>query len=125
MVPPGLVSRHRAILVIGGGRDVPADPMPGDVSVTSGQWTGLPSPAGVVRRSGSWGPPKDRTPWSAGSLVLVREESCPVRGCSSGSGIGPGDRGLGAARQREVGAAAVVDRRGGPDGQHRVGIGRP
>jgi hypothetical protein len=26
MVPPGLVSRHRAILVIRDGRDVPVDP---------------------------------------------------------------------------------------------------
>ena len=47
---------------------------------------GLRSHAGVVRRSGSWAPPNDRTPWPAGRLILVREESCPVPGCSSGSG---------------------------------------
>ena len=38
MVPPGLVSRHRAILVIRDGRDVPADPCQAIVFVTSGQW---------------------------------------------------------------------------------------
>jgi len=57
--------------------------------------TGLPGPerigvsfprAGVVRRSGSWDPPKDRTLWLAGSLILAREESYPGPGCSSGSG---------------------------------------
>jgi hypothetical protein len=52
--------------------------------------TGLLSQAGVVRRSGSWDPPKDRTLRPAGSLILVREESCPVQDCSSGSGSRPG-----------------------------------
>jgi len=39
---------------------------------------GLLSQAGVVRRSGSWVPPKDRTPLPGGSLILARE-SFPAR----------------------------------------------
>ena len=35
-------------------------------------------------------PPKGRTPCPAGSLIVVREESCPEPGCSSGSGRRPG-----------------------------------
>jgi len=52
-------------------------------------------------------------PSSAASPARVREESCPVPGCSSGSGLGAGDGGVGAAGQRQDGAAAVLDRRSG------------
>ena len=36
-----------------------------------------PFGGGVVRRSGSWGPPKDRTPRPAGSLILARRSRSP------------------------------------------------
>jgi hypothetical protein len=36
---------------------------------------------------GPWGLPRDREPSPAASPARVREESCPVPGCSTGSGL--------------------------------------
>jgi hypothetical protein len=55
-----------------------------------------------------WGPRRDRAQWPTGSLAQVRGVSCPVPGCWGGSGVGPGDRGVGAAGERQDGLAAVL-----------------
>jgi len=43
------------------------------------EWTGLLSQAGVVRRSRSWGPPKDRTPRPAGIVRPMSHPATPLR----------------------------------------------
>ena len=67
--------------------------------------------------------PAARPPAAARVVPAVRGEIVSAVPSAAACGSGAGDRGVGAGGQREDGAAAVVDRRGGPGRARRVGAG--